>query len=103
MMVPVISLACKRGDGLSSDSTSDSISYSTGRLRVRNKITIKEHCSFSLSFGSLVLEPSGTIDFYSFQYFDRIRLPLIESCQRIEACFIFLSFYLIVEESRLSI
>ena len=47
--------------------------------------------SLSRSQGSLYLELGGTINFYSFQYFDCIRLPLINPYWRIEAYFRFLS------------
>ena len=48
-MVIVISLARRRGDGLSLGSPSDFISHSTGRLCVRNKLTLRERSFFSWS------------------------------------------------------
>ena len=48
LMVTVISLARRRGDGLFPDSHSDFVSHSTGRLCVRNKLTLREQGSLSL-------------------------------------------------------
>ena len=54
-MVTAISLARRRRDGLSPGSPSDSISYSTGQLRVRTKLTLREQGSFSRSQSSLFI------------------------------------------------
>ena len=90
-MVTAISLAHRRGYGLSLGSPSDFISHSTGQLCVRNTLTLRERGSLSQSQGSLHLEPGGTIDFYSFRYLDCIHLRLINPYRRIEAYFRFLS------------
>ena len=55
LMVTAISLARRRRDGLSPGSPSDSISYSTGQLRVRTKLTLREQGSFSRSQSSLFI------------------------------------------------
>ena len=52
-MVTKISLARKRGDGLSPGSLLDFISHSTGRLCVRNTLTLKERGSLSLGVRAL--------------------------------------------------
>ena len=90
-MVTAISLARWQRDDLSPGSPSYFISHSTGWLCVKNTLTLWEHGSFSWRQGSLLLEPGGTIDFYSYRYLDCIRIPLIYSCWRIVACFRFLS------------
>ena len=61
-MVTAISLARRQGDDLSSDSPSDFMSHSIGRLCIRNVLALRERGSFSRSQGSLILELSGTID-----------------------------------------
>ena len=78
-MVLAISLARMRGDGLSPGSLTDFISHSTGRLCVRNKLTLKKQSSFSWSQSSLHLEWGCTIDFYSLRYLDCILRPLSTS------------------------
>ena len=52
-MDTAISLACKQGDGLSPDSPSAFVLYSIGRLRVRNKLTLRKQGSFSLGARAL--------------------------------------------------
>ena len=49
-MVTAISLAHRRGDGLSPCCPSDSISHSTGRFCVRNALTLMERGSFNWSW-----------------------------------------------------
>ena len=48
-MVTEISLTRRRGDGLSPSNPLDFVSHSTGRLRVRNKLLLREQDSFSRS------------------------------------------------------
>ena len=64
-MVTTISLTRRRGDGLSPGCPLDFILHSTGRLCVKNKLTLWERGSFSQSQGFFLFEPGSTIDIFT--------------------------------------
>ena len=100
LMVTIIFLARRQGDILSSGSPSDFISHSTGRLYVRNKLTLWEQGSLSRSQALLSWSQAVPSTFICYN----IRLhsyTFVYSCWRIEAYFRFLSLNLTFEESRL--
>ena len=90
LMVTAISLARRREDGQSLGSHSDFVSHSTGRLCVRNKLTLWEQGSFARSQGSLFIWSQAVpLTFICYNIILH-SYTSDNSCWRIEAYFKFL-------------